>query len=258
MDQEKNEKELTPFQIRNIRLLTHLFAHNAVTDEIVDDLRLSELEHYELLEKCKLLETRANFDEKTSLLKYSKGYLTTIIKTASRIFQSMDTKKYPSVLVRFDIDDFSRFNTVWGHDVGDKVLIMVSNIIRSRSRPTDYVIRFGGEEIDVILPGISIQGAEIFISRIIEAIRLSRIEVNNEELGVTVSAGVSMMEYHFEHDQHISPEQIEEMYLEMQRHSDDALYEAKYLGKDRYCKYDPSKKDEYVIIRKEYDKNKKM
>ena len=143
-DETEENRTLTAFQIRNIRFLTHLLKHNAVDDDIVDELRESELEFFTLTEKCRLLEKRINLDEKTSLLKYRKGYLTTIIKTASRIYSSMKSRDFIVVIVRFDIDNFSQFNTIHGHNNGDRILRLISQILRDHSRPTDYIIRYGG------------------------------------------------------------------------------------------------------------------
>jgi len=255
---EKDEDEnraLIPYQIRNIRFLTHLLKHNAVEDDIVEDLRESELEFFTLTEKCRLLEKRINLDEKTSLLKYQKSYLTTIIKTASRIYSSMKSRDFVIVLVRFDIDNFSQFNTIHGHNNGDKILRLISQALRDNSRPTDYIIRYGGEEFDALLPGTDLGGALSYVDRVLEFVRTSNLEIEEKPVSVTISAGVSSLKYTFRNDDHINSEEIEKMYVRIQNEADDALYEAKYLGKDRYCIYDSMRKEEYSLFRELYNKS---
>ncbi len=251
--EEIKEIELNEFQLRNIDILTHLYVHNAVDDEVVEKLRKSELDYFTLLNKYKLLEQKVNIDEKTNLLKFKKDYLTEIIKTASRIYFGSETQSFTISFVRFDIDDFSVFNNKYGHDAGDEVLVKIASIIRDRSRPTDYVIRFGGEEFDVILPSTTIDGAIKYLDSIFEIINDARIPYNGQELKVTVSAGVSSIHYTF-NEKRIVEETIEELFKRLQSEADNALYEAKYLGKNRYCVYSEDKKTEYIKIRKIYTK----
>lgn len=251
-----NEKELNGFQIRNIRLLTHLLAHDAVTDEIVDAIHQTELEYFSMLDKYHLLEQKVNVDEKTNLLKFKKDYLTNIVKTASRIYHGADPQKYNIAFIRFDIDNFSVFNNRYGHDLGDRVLIEIADIIRANSRPTDYVIRFGGEEFDVILPATDGQGAIIYLDKIFKKIHALSVEHQGEDLKVTVSAGVSHVVYDLSDTRLVMDRKIERDYECMQAGADDALYEAKYLGKDRYCVHEEGKAAWYRDVRDMYCKSR--
>ncbi len=256
MNNDNNsDRELNEFQLRHIRLLTHLFAHDAITDDIVNDLRLTELEYFTLLEKYHLLEQKVNIDEKTNLLKFKKDYLTNIVKTASRIYHNADPRKYHISLIRFDIDDFSLFNNRYGHDLGDKVLVEIADIIRNNSRPTDYVIRFGGEEFDVILPATDIAGAKQYLQKLFEKIRSIEILFQEQIIKVTVSAGVSELIYDLSNSNIIINGSIEKDYENLQSQADDALYEAKYLGKNRFCVYDVTKAEQYRHAREAYVQN---
>ncbi|MEJ5283663.1 MAG: GGDEF domain-containing protein [Brevinematia bacterium] len=253
---EKNKNiELKDFQLRNIEIITRLFKAGVLDDDIVENLRLSELEYFSLLDKYELLEQKVNVDEKTNLLKFKRDYLTNIVKTASRIFyDGFRQMLYHISFVRFDIDNFSHFNNKYGHDVGDKVLVEIADILKSGSRPTDYVIRFGGEEFDVILPATDIEGAKVYVSKIMDRIRQLEIEHKGEKLKVTVSAGISSISYKFVEQKFLDDKKIESDYQKLQQEADNALYEAKYLGKNQFCVYDPSKKDDYMKIRKLYVK----
>lgn len=119
-------------------------------------------------------------------------------------------------LILVDIDLFKRVNDTYGHQVGDRILIQVSEIIRASIRQGDIAARWGGEELAVYLPGIRAEQAY----RIAERIRV-HVEKETDPV-VTVSCGVS--EWTFE-DEKIS---VESLFYR----ADMALYEAKHNGRN--------------------------
>jgi diguanylate cyclase (GGDEF)-like protein len=123
-------------------------------------LREIEFEYFILRDKVAALEEKINIDFKTDLLRYNPDYLQKIVKTATR-FQ--DASKVSDVFCisyrRLDLDDFSEINNRCGHDMGDTVLIEVAKTIKQTIRTTDYAIRCGGEEFDIILPYTDTKGA---------------------------------------------------------------------------------------------------
>ncbi len=252
MNEKNQNKELNDFQLRNVKILTHLLSHDAIDDEIVEYLRRAELDYFALIDKYEILEHKINVDDKTNLLKYKNDYLTNILKTASRIYFGAENAAYSISMVRFDIDDFSVFNNKYGHDLGDRVLKKIAGIIRSHSRPTDYAIRFGGEEFDVLLPATDLEGTGIFLENIFREIRKAEIVHKKEKLRATVSAGASSMVYSFSNNKKIDEDEIENYFMLLQNEADDALYDAKNCGKDRYCIYNRSRKEEYSTIRDSY------
>lgn len=249
-------KELNSFQIRNIQIMTHLLEYDAASEEIIEIIRENELDYFSLQEKYKLLEKNINIDEKTGLLKCKDDYLSSILKTASRIFHGIKSKDYSIVFIRFDIDDFSVFNNKYGHDLGDIVLKDISSILLDNSRPTDYVIRFGGEEIDVILPATKLEGGKVYIQKIYDTIHNYRANYEEQEIPVTLSAGITTLDYTFDTTRLIDEDSTTNLFKLLQKQADDALYEAKFSGKDRYCLYDVNKKDEYCSIRSRYAASK--
>ncbi len=242
---------LNNFQINTLRIISKLLENDAVDDSILEQLWKNELEYFSLVEKCKLLSEKVNIDEKTGFLKYSDNYLTDIVKTASRI---MSNNKFPHLdvgFVRFDIDDFSKFNNKYGHDLGDEILKKVSEIIRNCSRPTDYVIRFGGEEFDVILPSTNISGAEVFVRKILSETRKMNFNYDTKKkIKTTMSAGITSCRISLQSA--TKKDEINKEFKNLQKKADDALYEAKFLGKNRFSTYSPEKCDEYSIIRSQY------
>lgn len=119
-------------------------------------------------------------------------------------------------LVLVDVDHFKRINDTFGHQVGDRILIQVSEIIRTTIRQGDIAARWGGEELAVYLPGIRSEQA----FRIAERIRLLVEEETDPK--VTVSCGVS--EWTFENEK-IS---VESLFYR----ADMALYDAKNNGRN--------------------------
>ena len=58
-------------------------------------------------------------------------------------------------LVMLDLDDFKKVNDVFGHGVGDQLLMRVADALRSSVRSEDVVSRVGGEEFAIILPSVT-------------------------------------------------------------------------------------------------------
>ncbi len=91
-------------------------------------------------------------------------------------------------LLMFDIDDFKRVNDVYGHSVGDQVLLTISEAIRSIVRTSDVPCRVGGEEFAIILPS-SDAGDALHLGRRLED-RLAGIDFDPAGR-ITVSTGIS-------------------------------------------------------------------
>ena len=69
------------------------------------------------------------------------------------------SKRYeqPFSLIIVDIDYFKKFNDTYGHQAGDAVLKQVAQTLKKNSRTTDFVCRYGGEEMSIILPNTNEQ-----------------------------------------------------------------------------------------------------
>jgi diguanylate cyclase (GGDEF)-like protein len=129
----------------------------------------------------------------------------------------LQKKDFCGSLIVVDIDNFKRVNDTYGHQVGDKILIQVSQIIKSSIRDSDIAARWGGEELAVYLP----QVAKDQTIRIAERIRERVLEETNPQ--VTVSCGVS--DWNWEEDK-IS---VESLFYR----ADMALYQAKNNGRNQ-------------------------
>ncbi|OCT17005.1 hypothetical protein A8709_23720 [Paenibacillus pectinilyticus] len=129
----------------------------------------------------------------------------------------MQKKDFCGSLIVVDVDNFKKVNDTYGHQIGDKVLIQVSQIIKSCIRDSDIAARWGGEELAVYLPQVSKEQT----IRIAERIRRRVLEETSPQ--VTVSCGVS--DWNWEEDK-IS---VEALFYR----ADMALYQAKHNGRNQ-------------------------
>jgi len=91
----------------------------------------------------------------------------------------------------FDLDGFKRINDSHGHLVGDKVLRLFADTLRSVVRPHDILGRYGGEEFALMMPGINKAAAGTIVERCRQAVEKQSIEHEGSTIKVTVSAGVT-------------------------------------------------------------------
>ena len=94
-------------------------------------------------------------------------------------------------LVMCDLDDFSEVNNHHGHQVGDAVLVEVSNRLASSTRQVDLVARYGGEEFVLLLPRTDRSGALEVAEKVRAAVANQPIATDAGALSITVSLGVA-------------------------------------------------------------------
>lgn len=126
------------------------------------------------------------------------------------------TKK-STVLVMFDIDYFKKINDTYGHIVGDEVLKGLVRVVRKNIRFNDIFARWGGEEFVIMVPDISVKGAEILCNKLRGVIKHTKFA---KTISLTCSFGITPL---LESD--TVKKAIERV--------DKALYEAKRNGRDR-------------------------
>lgn len=72
----------------------------------------------------------------------------------------------PVSLVMIDVDNFKVFNDKFGHVAGDRALKAVAQVLVKQFRPSDIIVRYGGDEFAVLLPGVSISAANDVAERV--------------------------------------------------------------------------------------------
>ena len=136
------------------------------------------------------------------------------------------TRHKQNVAVLFlDLDRFKEVNDTYGHEVGDKLLIDVTNKLQSIFRKEDIVARLGGDEFTVILQNINDKDIIKLLNKTINIMH-EKCTIDTIEINTTFSIGVSL----FPKDGITS-----EILL---RNADTAMYTAKENGKNAYAFYD--------------------
>ncbi|MGD2084242.1 MAG: GGDEF domain-containing protein [Chromatiales bacterium] len=129
----------------------------------------------------------------------------------------------PIAVVLFDVDHFKRVNDVHGHLMGDQVLAAIVRNAMEESREGDVVIRYGGEEFLMLLPGASQEGGQQIAERLRRRVAETEQPTGGRRVQVTISAGIAA----YPED---SPEADSDALLQK---ADEALYVAKANGRNR-------------------------
>lgn len=140
---------------------------------------------------------------------YSRNYL------ESKMSESLQNDEQGSFLL-IDIDDFKKINDTYGHQVGDEVIVQVAKIIQSVSGQKGIAARWGGEELSIYFPHLTVNEAEKLSQRIVVEVE----EKTNPK--VTVSCGMSQWYKG-------SGEDVESLF----KKADQALYVSKATGKNK-------------------------
>jgi diguanylate cyclase (GGDEF)-like protein len=74
--------------------------------------------------------------------------------------------KEPVSLIMIDVDNFKDFNDRFGHIAGDRALTAVANLLKEHFRPNDILVRYGGDEFAVLLPGVDDEQALTIADRV--------------------------------------------------------------------------------------------
>ncbi|MFK5883815.1 MAG: sensor domain-containing diguanylate cyclase [Candidatus Izemoplasma sp.] len=128
----------------------------------------------------------------------------------------------PFGIMMLDIDHFKNVNDTYGHLVGDYVLVNFAKIIKSSLREGDLLIRYGGEEFIVILPGANAKGTLEVAEKIRRTIQENVMKHNDQEIKITVSIGISS----YPENEITSIDDLIEI-------ADKGLYHAKDTGRNR-------------------------
>ena len=95
-------------------------------------------------------------------------------------------------LIMIDIDFFKKFNDKYGHQAGDAVLKHVANTLKNNVRNEDYVCRYGGEEMTIILNNTNKETAINIAQKICNAVSSKKYQLTPElEVNITISLGCS-------------------------------------------------------------------
>jgi diguanylate cyclase (GGDEF)-like protein len=213
-------RELSGLQLRLERATLETHAARQVTDQLAEINRRLAESHAELEHRASHLEgvqeqlrDEADRDWLTGL--YNRRFL-------ARELQRLGARPLsdPVSLAVLDLDRFKAVNDRFGHDAGDQVLVRVSELLSAAVRGSDVVVRSGGEEFVLLMPGTDTRAATVCCERVREVIRDEQWDILPGELDMTASVGVATC---------IAADELDEV-IKM---ADQRLYEAKHAGRDR-------------------------
>ena len=198
---EKNKKHryFRPYakEIRTDDRVLYLITFDEITNEYV---KIKELEHM------------ASTDALTKL--FNRNKLNDVLEKEMALSHAIAS---PLSIIFLDIDNFKLVNDTYGHDIGDKVLIDIANIINSTTRASDIAARWGGEEFMITLQATDTVHASILAEKLRIAVEKHTFNIAGN---ITISLGVT--EYR--------NNESEEIFI---KRVDKALYEAKESGRNR-------------------------
>ena len=169
-----------------------------------------------------MLEEQSLRDQLTGL--YNRRYLE---ETIDKMVAQIKRRGTRLGILMIDADHFKNINDTYGHDVGDKVLKEVSEVIQKSIRESDIAIRFGGEEFMVLLMDVEEGASEKVAEKIRRAVEAYKIENFGTVIRGTVSIGVS--EFPVDSDN----------IWQCIKFADIALYRAKELGRNTVVRFKP-------------------
>ncbi len=164
------------------------------------------------------LQKEANFDHLTGLLNRRAFAM-----LAGKSVANCRRYKEPLSLLTFDIDHFKLINDTYGHDIGDKALQHISQIIKNSVRESDAVARFGGEEFVVLLPKTNEANAQLLAEKVRNKIETGPLTLEQTVINMTASCGVSEF---YSSETNVG---------ETLKRADEGLYKAKSQGRNRVC-----------------------
>lgn len=132
--------------------------------------------------------------------------------------QRAKRQQQPFSIIGIDLDFLKKINDTYGHFYGDLAIKTIADVLKANARSVDVPARIGGEEFDVLLPGIASDGAMIAAERIRSAIEKTEIETIGH---ITGSLGVAT---YFEHTENVD---------ELLEFTDQAMYTSKRNGRNR-------------------------
>ena len=229
---------LMVFLLISVNKFYHNFLHNlelVLTTQAQDEklLRHHQKLEQEVQERTQELEKMAHYDALTLL---PNRHLFT-----SRFSESIAHSSDEAMLAIcfIDLDEFKTVNDTYGHDIGDQLLIGVTERIKENIRDGDTLSRQGGDEFTLLLDEVeSFDQCDRILTRIHQSLALP-FYIEGYTIQISASSGMT-----------IYPLDNGDMDT-LLRHADQAMYSAKLAGRNRYQIFNPQEAKEQVETNKQ-------
>jgi diguanylate cyclase (GGDEF)-like protein len=153
---------------------------------------------------------------------YNRRYL---LDQLDREFARANRNEFSLSLLMTDLDGLKAINDQFGHNEGDVVLRKLGRILKQNTRASDIAARWGGDEFVLLAPDTDSKSAYLIGERIRSQVEHCRLKIAGRELNISLSVGVA------EYPGHASS------VTELIKRADEAMYNAKGLGKNQVCVY---------------------
>ena len=189
-------------------------------------------ENTKLQEKIRLLEEENEFLKNQIDEQINKDHLTGLYNRnlAHKAHDESQT------VIMCDIDDFKKFNDIYGHNTGDEILKEIAFILKTIIKEDDYVIRWGGEEFIIFIKDDINEAVEL-AEKVRNAVKSLEGRVMDDGTvlpTVTMSFGISSLTNDNSFKQNVEI-------------ADKSLYESKHKGKDTVTVAESDTKDVKVL-----------
>lgn len=177
-------------------------------------------------EMTMLLASQATMDSLTGL--YNRAFLNDQME---REIKRCERNTSPSSLLLIDIDYFKQINDQYGHLIGDQVLVEFAQLLSTRVRASDILVRWGGEEFVILAPDTLLDDACQLAIQLLISISEHTF---TQQIHCSCSIGVS---------QWVSGLSAQQFFQQ----ADEALYEAKAAGRNTYRVWEEPEKDKNTL-----------
>lgn len=201
---------------KEVQVMTQWGVYHLSLTPVIDDYEVTGV--VMLLTDVTNLHRQANYDKLTGL--YNRRFFDELLLKEFQRCQRNPER--PFSLILMDIDHFKSFNDTYGHQVGDQVLASFGQVLARTVRKTDMAVRYGGEEMAVILPTTTLQGAAIAAEKVRSSVESMQLyDLEGEPIRqITTSIGVTEF---VADDSNVD---------DIIKRADDALYKCKEGGRN--------------------------
>lgn len=186
-------------------------------DEIIGavEIFLDDRNKVQILNSLEKFRKEATEDPLTGIP--NRRFIQTVLESRLNEYKELDI---PFGVAFIDIDNFKKVNDVYGHDIGDDILKLVAETLDTNMRKQDVVCRWGGEEFIIVFSSVDAEGIKVAGEKMRALVEHSALRTQKEEIGVTISIGITI----------VGPEDTIDSVISR---ADKLMYDSKQAGKNR-------------------------